>query len=510
MAKKKPILLMILDGYGLSNNKEGNAIASARTPNLDRLFSTYPHSTLEASGMSVGLPEGQMGNSEVGHLNIGAGRIVYQDLTRITKSIKDGDFFRNRQLLDAINNVKTKNSSLHLMGLLSDGGVHSHNNHLYALLKLAKMENIQKVYVHAFLDGRDVPPKSALAYIENARMRMKELGGKFATISGRYFAMDRDKRWDRVEKAYDAMTSGIGEKVHSARQAVEKAYERGQTDEFVTPAVISGDHVISENDSVIFFNFRSDRAREITKALIDNDFNDFKRKIFPHTHFVCLTQYDETFHVPVAFPPESLKNILADVLSSHNLKQLRIAETEKYAHVTFFFNGGRETPVKGEERILIPSPKVSTYDLQPEMSAFSVTDEAVKAISSGMFDIIILNYANLDMVGHTGVFDAAVKAAEAVDTCVGRIFEAVSCAGGLLILTADHGNAEKMIDETGGIHTAHTCDPVPFIYCDTGASAQKVVKLRDGILADIAPAILEILGIEKPVEMTGESLVSCS
>ena len=503
--KRKPVLLMILDGFGLSEKKEGNAIAAAKKPNIDRLFSTYPHSTLQASGMSVGLPVGQMGNSEVGHLNIGAGRIVYQDLTRITKSIKEGDFFSNSILIDAIENVKIKGSSLHLMGLLSDGGVHSHNTHLYALLKLAKKHGIRNVFIHAFLDGRDVPPKSALSYIADAEKRMKELGGEFATISGRYFAMDRDKRWDRVEKAYDAMT-GIGETARSARQAVEKAYERGENDEFVTPTIILKNNepvsVISNKDSVIFFNFRSDRAREITRAFIDDDFNGFKRKIFPHTHFVCLTQYDETFKVPVAFPPDSLKNILADILSYHNLKQLRIAETEKYAHVTFFFNGGRETPVVGEERILVPSPKVATYDHKPEMSAYPVTDEVVKAVSSGKFDIIILNYANLDMVGHTGIFEAAVKATEAVDKCAGKVFEAVSSAGGLLILTADHGNAEQMLDETGGIHTAHTCNPVPFLFCDAG------VKLRDGILADIAPTLLEVLGIEKPKEMTGTSLIS--
>ncbi|HMB45940.1 MAG TPA: 2,3-bisphosphoglycerate-independent phosphoglycerate mutase [Candidatus Methanoperedens sp.] len=498
-------MLMILDGFGLRERTQGNAIASARTPNLDHLFSSYPHSTLEASGMSVGLPDGQMGNSEVGHLNIGAGRIVYQDLTRITKSIIDGDFFKNPVLLEAILNARTKNSSLHLIGLLSDGGVHSHNSHLYALLELAKKNDVKKVFVHAFLDGRDVPPKSALNYIADAQIKMKESGGEFATISGRYFSMDRDKRWDRVEKAYDAMTSGIGETVSSARLAVEKAYERGETDEFVTPTVILRDNiqapVILDNDSVIFFNFRSDRAREITRAFTIKDFKEFRRKNYPNTDFVCLTQYDETFNVPVIFPSESLKNILADVLSFHHLKQLRIAETEKYAHVTFFFNGGRETPVEGEERILVPSPGVATYDMQPEMSAFSVTDEAVKAISSGKFDIIILNFANPDMVGHTGVFDAAVRAVEAVDKCVGILFEKVIASGGLLILTADHGNAEQMLDENGGIHTAHTCDKVPFLICDPK------VRVQDGILADIAPTLLEILGIEKPMEMTGKSLL---
>jgi 2,3-bisphosphoglycerate-independent phosphoglycerate mutase len=506
MIGKRPLLLMILDGYGLRGSEEANAIAAANKPNLDKLFSSYPHSKLEASGMSVGLPESQMGNSEVGHLNIGAGRIVYQDLTRITKSIRVGDFFSNKTLLEALENVKKNESSLHLMGLLSEGGVHSHNTHLYALLELAKKQRIKKVYVHAFLDGRDVPPKSALAYISDAEKKMKELVGEFASISGRYYAMDRDKRWDRVEKAYDAMTSGLGNTSSSALLAVENAYARSETDEFVTPTVILKNKkpvsLISNKDSVIFFNFRSDRAREITRAFIDSDFKDFKRSVYPHTHFVCLTQYDETFKVPVAYPSESLKNILADVLSGHNLKQLRIAETEKYAHVTFFFNGGRETPVGGEERILIPSPKVATYDLQPEMSAFLVTDEVVKAVSSGKYDVIILNYANLDMVGHTGVFGAAVKAVEAVDECIGRVFSAVKEAGGLLIITADHGNAEQMMDETGGIHTAHTCNPVPFIFCEKG------VALKDGILADIAPTLLNILGIEKPEEMTGRSLIS--
>jgi 2,3-bisphosphoglycerate-independent phosphoglycerate mutase len=505
MIKKRPLLLMILDGYGMRENAEGNAIASARTPNLDKLFSSYPHSELDASGLSVGLPEGQMGNSEVGHLNIGAGRIVYQDLTRITKSIREGDFFENKTLLNAMKNVRRHDSSLHLMGLLSDGGVHSHITHLYALLELAKKQGIKKVYVHAFLDGRDVPPKSALSYITDAEKKMKELGGEFATISGRYYAMDRDKRWDRVEKVYDAMTSGEGITAGTASEAVENAYAGGETDEFVAPAVIikKGKPIalVSDNDSVIFFNFRSDRAREITRAFVDPGFRDFKRKSYPRTHFVCLTQYDETFNVPVAFPPESLRNILADVLARHHLKQLRIAETEKYAHVTFFLNGGRETPVKGEDRILIPSPKVATYDLQPEMSAFPVTDEVVKAISSGKYDVIILNYANLDMVGHTGFFDAAVKAVEAIDECIGRVFSAVKTAGGLLIITADHGNAEQMLDETGGIHTAHTSNPVPFIFCENG------VKLKDGILADISPTLLDVLGIEKPEEMTGKSLI---
>ncbi len=504
MIKKSPLLLMILDGYGIRENKEGNAIATARTPNLDKLFSSYPHSKLDASGEAVGLPERQMGNSEVGHLNIGAGRIVYQDLTRITSSIREGDFFRNKTLLDAMRNVKNKKSSLHLMGLLSDGGVHSHISHLYALLELAKKQGVKNVYVHAFLDGRDVPPKSALTYIKDAQKKMKELGGEFATIMGRYYAMDRDKRWDRVEKAYDAMTSGKGITAETAALAVENAYAQGETDEFVNPTVIvkKGKPIalISDNDSVIFFNFRSDRAREITRAFINQDFKDFKRNSYPRTHFMCLTQYDETFDVPIAFPPESLKNILADVLSEHKLRQLRIAETEKYAHVTFFFNGGKETPVEGEDRLLIPSPKVATYDQQPEMSAYLVTDEVVKAIASGKYDVVILNYANLDMVGHTGVFDAAVKAVEAIDECIGRVFDAVSAANGLLIITADHGNAEQMLDD-GEPHTAHTSDPVPFLVCEDG------IKLKNGMLADIAPTLLDVLGIGKPDEMTGRSLI---
>ncbi len=495
---------MILDGYGIRENKEGNAIATARTPNLDKLFSSYPHSKLDASGEAVGLPEGQMGNSEVGHLNIGAGRIVYQDLTRITSSIREGDFFRNKTLLDTMRNVKNKKSSLHLMGLLSDGGVHSHISHLYALLELAKKPGVKNVYVHAFLDGRDVPPKSALTYIKDAQKKMKELGGEFATIMGRYYAMDRDKRWDRVEKAYDAMTSGKGITAETAALAVENAYARDETDEFVNPTVIvkKGKPIalISDNDSVIFFNFRSDRAREITRAFINQDFKDFKRNSYLHTHFMCLTQYDETFDVPIAFPPESLKNILADVLSEHKLRQLRIAETEKYAHVTFFFNGGKETPVEGEDRLLIPSPKVATYDQQPEMSAYLVTDEVVKAIASGKYDVVILNYANLDMVGHTGVFDAAVKAVEAIDECIGRVFDAVSAANGLLIITADHGNAEQMLDD-GEPHTAHTSDPVPFLVCEDG------IKLKNGMLADIAPTLLDVLGIGNPDEMTGRSLI---
>ncbi|MCE8429762.1 MAG: 2,3-bisphosphoglycerate-independent phosphoglycerate mutase, partial [Candidatus Methanoperedens sp.] len=395
MIKKRPLLLMILDGFGLNGMKESSAIAAARTPNIDKLFLRFPHTSLGASGESVGLPEGQMGNSEVGHLNIGAGRIVYQDLTRISASISKGDFFRNVTLLSGMKNVLENNSSLHLMGLLSDGGVHSHIDHLYALLEMAKKHGIRKVYIHAFLDGRDVPPKSALTYIEDAEKKMSEIGGKFAMISGRYYSMDRDKRWDRVEKAYSAMTAGQGLTAESAIFALKNAYERGETDEFVTPTVISKKNipVISDRDSIIFFNFRSDRAREITRAFTDNGFNHFKRIIYPKTYFVCLTQYDETFNLPVAYPPEPLKYILAEVLSEHHLRQLRIAETEKYAHVTFFFNGGRETPFDGEDRKLIPSPRVPTYDMQPEMSAYRVTDSVIEGINSGKYDLIILNFA---------------------------------------------------------------------------------------------------------------------
>jgi 2,3-bisphosphoglycerate-independent phosphoglycerate mutase len=505
MIKKRPVLLMILDGYGLSDEKAGNAIAAAKKPNIDGLFSKYPHSRLVSSGESVGLPEGQMGNSEVGHLNIGTGRIVYQDLTKISKSICDGEFFKNKSLIDAMENVRNHDNSLHFIGLLSDGGVHSHTTHLYALLEMAKQQGIKKVYVHAFLDGRDVPPKSALAYIEQTEKKMSKLVGEFATISGRYFAMDRDMRWERVEKAYDAMTLGIGVTAKNAGDALKNAYDRGETDEFVTPAVIIKDKkpisMISNNDSIIFFNFRSDRAREITRALTDDYFSGFKRRSCPQINFVCFTQYDETFNVAVAFRPEPLRNILSEIISRHHLRQLRIAETEKYAHVTFFFNGGVEVPFNGEDRILIQSPKVPTYDLQPEMSAFLVTEEVGKSVSSGKYDIIILNYANCDMVGHTGVFKAAVKAVEAIDQCIEMVFESVKKVDGLLIITADHGNAEKMINNNGEIHTAHTSNDVPFLICDES------IKLGNGILADIAPTILEVLGIEKPEEMTGKSLI---
>lgn len=501
---KKPLMLMILDGFGISG-KEGNAICAANTPNLDKIFSNYPVTKLNASGLSVGLPEGQMGNSEVGHTNIGAGRVVYQDLTRITKSIEDGDFFKNQALLSAVDNAIKNNSSLHLFGLLSNGGVHSHNTHLYALLKLAKERGLQKVYIHAFLDGRDVPPTSGIDFLKECIKKTKEIGvGKVATLMGRYWAMDRDKRYERVQKAYNAMVCGEGIINPDPIAAVEASYKNNVTDEFVEPTVCDKDGVIKENDSIIFYNFRPDRAREITRTFVDPEFDGFERRYgyFPLT-YVCMTQYDETMpNVSVAYSPEDLVNTLGEYLAKKGKTQLRIAETEKYAHVTFFFNGGVETTFEGEDRVLIPSPKVATYDLQPEMSAYEVSKEAVNRINSGKYDVIILNFANCDMVGHTGVFDAAVKAVEAVDTCVGEVYDAIIKADGVLLITADHGNADKMIDEQGGPFTAHTTNPVPFCVVNYDC------KLKEsGKLADISPSILKILGIEKPEQMTGESFI---
>lgn len=495
---------MILDGFGISG-KEGNAICAANTPNLDKIFSNYPVTKLNASGLSVGLPEGQMGNSEVGHTNIGAGRVVYQDLTRITKSIEDGDFFKNQALLSAVDNAIKNNSSLHLFGLLSNGGVHSHNTHLYALLKLAKERGLQKVYIHAFLDGRDVPPTSGIDFLKECIKKTKEIGvGKVATLMGRYWAMDRDKRYERVQKAYNAMVCGEGIINPDPIAAVEASYKNNVTDEFVEPTVCDKDGVIKENDSIIFYNFRPDRAREITRTFVDPEFDGFERRYgyFPLT-YVCMTQYDETMpNVSVAYSPEDLVNTLGEYLAKKGKTQLRIAETEKYAHVTFFFNGGVETTFEGEDRVLIPSPKVATYDLQPEMSAYEVSKEAVNRINSGKYDVIILNFANCDMVGHTGVFDAAVKAVEAVDTCVGEVYDAIIKADGVLLITADHGNADKMIDESGGPFTAHTTNPVPFCVVNYDC------KLKEsGKLADISPSILKILGIEKPEQMTGESFI---
>lgn len=505
---RKPVMLMILDGFGINPNEKGNAVAIANTPNIDKLKKTWPTTIIHTSGLDVGLPEGQMGNSEVGHTNIGAGRIVYQDLTRITKSIEDGDFFSIKEFADAIDNCKKNNSNLHIMGLLSDGGVHSHIRHLVALLEFAKRKDFENVYVHCFMDGRDTPPTSGEGYIAKLEEKMKEKGvGKIATIEGRFYAMDRDKRWNRVKEAYDAMVNGVGEEATSALGAIEASYQKEVFDEFVKPTVIhSGDSpvaTIKDNDSVIFFNFRPDRAREITRTLVDKDFNEFETKKM-NLFFVCFTQYDETMpNVKIAFKPETLVNTFGEYISKKGLKQLRIAETEKYAHVTFFFNGGEEKEYEGEDRILVPSPKVETYDLKPEMSALEVTDKVVEAINSGKYDSIILNYANPDMVGHTGSLEAAVKAVETIDGCVGKVVEAIEKQNGVLIITADHGNAEQMIDyKTGEPQTAHTTNPVPLILVGLEG-----VKLKEGKLADLAPTMLDIMGLEKPQEMTGESLI---
>lgn len=502
---KKPLVLMILDGFGINAADYGNAIHAANKPNLDRYFANYPHTQLGASGLDVGLPDGQMGNSEVGHTNIGAGRIVYQELTRITKSIQDGDFFANEALLHAMENCKKNDSALHLMGLLSDGGVHSHIEHLFGLLELAKKQGLTKVYVHCFLDGRDVPPSSGKDFVAQLESKLAELGiGKIASVMGRYYAMDRDNRWERVQKAYDAMVKGEGIFCEDAVKAVENSYAEDVTDEFVVPCVIgnANEGRISANDSVVFYNFRPDRAREITRTLVDPDFTGFERERFPLC-YVCMTQYDATMpNVEVAFKPQTLTNTFGEYISHKGLSQLRIAETEKYAHVTFFFNGGVETVSEGEDRALINSPKVATYDLQPEMSAYLVTDELLSRLDSEKYDVVILNFANCDMVGHTGVFDAAVKAVEAVDSCVGKVVEKVLSMDGTVLLTADHGNADKMYEDDGSAFTAHTTNPVPFLVIGQGDC-----KLREGRLADIAPTMLKILGLPQPEEMTGESII---
>lgn len=501
---KKPLILMILDGFGIAPEK-GNAIKAANKPNIDKLFAENPVTQIGASGMDVGLPDGQMGNSEVGHTNMGAGRIVYQELTRITKTINEDKLKENEAIVNAMDKAIENGTALHLMGLLSSGGVHSHNTHLYGILELAKKKGLENVYVHAFLDGRDVPPSSAAEFMDELLDKMKEIGvGKVATVSGRYYAMDRDNNWDRVEKTYAAMVYGEGEKADCPSCAIEKSYENGVTDEFVVPVVVDGGAQVKPNDSVIFFNFRPDRAREITRTFVDPEFKGFERKngFFP-VNFVCMTQYDATMpNVDVAFKPQALKNTLGEYVSNKGMTQLRIAETEKYAHVTFFFNGGVEKQYEGEDRILVKSPAVATYDLQPEMSAYEVTDKLVPAIESGKYDMIILNYANCDMVGHTGVFEAAVKAVEAVDTCVGRVVEAIKKMGGVALITADHGNADKMVDADGSPFTAHTTNPVPF--CVVGYDCQ----LREGgRLADIAPTMLQIMGLEQPEEMDGVSLI---
>ncbi len=501
---KKPLILMILDGFGIAP-VEGNAIKAAKKPNIDRIFSSNPITEIGASGMDVGLPDGQMGNSEVGHTNIGAGRIVYQELTRITKTINEDKLKDNEAIINAMDKALENGTALHLMGLLSDGGVHSHNTHLYGILELAKKKGLEKVYIHAFLDGRDVPPSSAADFVADCTAKTEEIGvGKIATVMGRYYAMDRDNRWDRVEKAYSAMVYGEGVEAECAVCAVKNSYKEDVTDEFVLPSVVKGGATIQPNDSVIFFNFRPDRAREITRTLVDPDFDGFERKngFFP-LNFVCMTQYDATMpNVDVAFKPQVLTNTLGEYLSNKGMSQLRIAETEKYAHVTFFFNGGVEKQYEGEDRILVKSPAVATYDLQPEMSAYEVTDKLIPAIESGKYDMIILNYANCDMVGHTGVFDAAVKAVEAVDECVGKVVDAVTAMGGVALITADHGNADKMVDTDGEPFTAHTTNPVPF--CVAGYDCE----LREGgRLADIAPTMLQILGLEQPEEMDGTSLI---
>ena len=500
---------MILDGWGINPDPANNAVALADTPNLDALLSKYPHTKIQTSGMAVGLPEGQMGNSEVGHLNIGAGRVVYQDLTRISKAIADGELCRNPILLDCLKKTMAAGGRLHLVGLLSDGGVHSHNTHLYGLLELARREGVKEVFIHCLLDGRDTPPKSGAGYIAELEGEMQRIGsGRIATVIGRYYAMDRDNRWDRVEKAYRAIVKGEGEKAASAAEAVENSYQADLTDEFILPTVISGSEgTVKDGDGFICFNFRSDRAREITRALALPDFDGFDRGEPPQlAAYVCLTEYDATFGLPIAFGPESLTNILGELLSKSGKKQLRIAETEKYAHVTFFFNGGVEEPLKGEERALIPSPKdVATYDRKPEMSAYPVTDELLKRIDEDKYDVIILNLANCDMVGHTGILAAAIKAVEAVDSCVGRITAKILAKGGAALITADHGNAEQMADGAGGPFTAHTCNPVWLVLVD---ESRKGAILREGgRLADIAPTILDILGLPKPMEMTGVSLL---
>ena len=492
-----------MDGFGKNESTYGNAIAAAKKPNLDKIVSENPMTFIGASGLDVGLPDGQMGNSEVGHTNIGAGRVVYQELTRITKSIQDGDFFTNEALVGAMENCKKNSSALHLMGLMSDGGVHSHNTHLYGIMELAKRSGVDKVYIHCFMDGRDVPPTSGKDYLAELYEKCDEIGvGEIATVMGRYYAMDRDNRWERVVKAYKAMTEGEGVKFDCACKMMEESYANDVTDEFIVPAVSEKAVPVKDNDSIVFFNFRPDRAREITRAFVDPAFSGFEREQLKGLYYICMTQYDATMpNVHVAFKPETLENTFGEYISDKGLKQLRIAETEKYAHVTFFFNGGVEKQYPGEDRILVKSPAVATYDLQPEMSAYEVTDKLLAAIDSDKYDAIILNYANCDMVGHTGVFDAAVKAVEAVDTCVGKIVDAVAAKGGVTLITADHGNADKMYEADGSPFTAHTTNPVPFIVVGYPC------ELREGgRLCDIAPTMLKIMGLEQPKEMTGVSI----
>lgn len=510
MVRPRPLALFILDGFGISEETEGNAVAKADTPIIDKLYQKYPDTFLWASGEAVGLPEGQMGNSEVGHLNLGAGRVVYQDYTRINMAVENGSLQDNDVLQKVMVNVKKDDSTLHLMGLLSDGGVHSHIQHLFGLLEMAKKENVKDVYIHAILDGRDTPPRSAKKYIKQLEDKIEELEtGEIATVSGRYYSMDRDNRWQRTEKAYNALVLGQGEEAEDALQAVEQSYQADTNDEFVLPTVIIPNErpvaTVNDNDSFVFFNFRADRARQITRALGLDDFKKFER---PDQHpqnlyFVCMTEYDDSFELPIAFPPVSIKKIFAEVISEHDLKQLRIAETEKYAHVTFFFNGGVEKTYPGEDRKLISSPQVATYDLKPEMSAYKVTEALQEKIAEDKYDVIILNFANPDMVGHTGFFDAAVEAVETVDECVGKLVPAILDKGGQILFTADHGNSEQMLDENGEPFTAHTTNRVPFIYI----GGPEGVGVRPGKLADVAPTMLDLLGINKPEEMTGETLL---
>ena len=499
---KTPTTLIIMDGFGLAPAAADNAVSLANTPVLDKLFREYAHTTLSASGLDVGLPAGQMGNSEVGHTNIGGGRVVFQDLPRISRAIEDGSFFKNEAYNKAMDDCLKNDSSLHLYGLLSDGGVHSHIEHLFALLQMAKDKGLTKVYVHCFLDGRDVSPTSGKDFVQELQDKCAQLGvGKIATVMGRYYAMDRDKRWERVQMAYDAMVYGEGHHSSDPVAAVAESYANGVTDEFVEPVVIDPDGTISDNDSIIFFNYRPDRAREITRAIVDPDFDGFARELFPTT-YVCNTEYDASMpNVLVAWPRIAVKNGLGEYLSSMGMTQLRIAETEKYAHVTFFFNGGVEKQYPGEDRVLVPSPKVATYDLQPEMSAFEVCDKCAERIESGAYDVIILNFANCDMVGHTGVLEAAVKAVETVDTCVGKVVDATLKMGGIAMVTADHGNAEDMKQPDGSPMTAHTTNLVPFILCGAGT------ELRPGRLADIAPTILDVMGLACPEEMDGKTLI---
>ena len=499
---KTPTTLIIMDGFGLAPAADDNAVSMANTPVLDKLFREYAHTTLSASGLDVGLPAGQMGNSEVGHTNIGGGRVVFQDLPRISRAIEDGSFSQNEAYNKAMDDCLKNDSSLHLYGLLSDGGVHSHIEHLFALLQMAKDKGLTKVYVHCFLDGRDVSPTSGKGFVQELQDKCAQLGvGKIATVMGRYYAMDRDKRWERVQMAYDAMVYGEGHHSSDPVAAVAESYANGITDEFVEPVVIDPDGTISDNDSIIFFNYRPDRAREITRAIVDPDFDGFAREFFPTT-YVCNTEYDASMpNVLVAWPRIAVKNGLGEYLSSMGMTQLRIAETEKYAHVTFFFNGGVEKQYPGEDRVLVPSPKVATYDLQPEMSAFEVCDKCVERIESGAYDVIILNFANCDMVGHTGVLEAAIKAVETVDTCVGKVVDATLKMGGIAMVTADHGNAEDMKQPDGSPMTAHTTNLVPFILCGAGT------ELRPGRLADIAPTILDVMGLACPPEMDGKTLI---